>query len=163
MPSRIPHILEVAAAAAARCCTKAAAQDGQRAIPLQYVSTCNCLQGNGLSILPLPHAAAHRFAPANPKNSFHSASVSPNSVSRLAPGTMVYLNQNATWYIERWFNIRIGDLFIYFVCLGFVCASIGMLLHGALKDRCLSLEDRGRCDRVSYCVWNVSSGYCHRP
>jgi hypothetical protein len=38
-----------------------------------------------------------------------------------------------------------------------------MLLHGALKDRCLSLVDRSRCDQVSQCVWNVSTGYCHRP
>jgi len=76
---------------------------------------------------------------------------------------MVYLNQNLTWYIERWLNIRIGDLFVLFVCLGFVCASVGLLLHGALKDRCLSLVDRGRCDQVSYCAWNTSSGHCYRP
>ena len=76
---------------------------------------------------------------------------------------MVYLNQNLTWYIERWLNIRIGDLFVLFVCFGFVCASVGLLLHGALKDRCLSLVDRGRCDQVSYCAWNISSGYCYRP
>lgn len=77
--------------------------------------------------------------------------------------TMVYLNQNLTWYIERWLNVRIGDLFVLLVCLGFVCASVGMLLHGALKDRCLSLVDRSRCDQISQCVWNVSTGYCHRP
>jgi hypothetical protein len=88
-----------------------------------------------------------------------------SSKSKLSPvvHAMVYLNQNLTWYIERWLNIRTGDMFVLFVCFGFICASIGLLLHGALQDRCLSVVDRGRCDQVSFCAWNVSAGYCHRP